>query len=325
MYLSFAPTFLNTTHLRIFWAVLYQTGEPLYIFKYSAPYFFVPAITHDKNIIIVMSCEWGGRLGEISRVTGNPIYSIPLKYPGRRDITEMKALPGKSDLLVLFDREKATLINFSRKEHIRSMYCWNTGECSRDGNWGVFAPSDGRLEVFDLSSSSENRVSSSFENRVRALLPRSAGVPSSAELVTRFLLDDQLLLFYRKLELTVKIFRVSNARLVADFSVPSDVTAIGSQGDRLVLGFVDGQVAVLLLTDPADPAASARAISRLPGRGRSVLPVSALFASKAAAKFKLLPARSAPNGQSGHNWNSKTPLIHISKIWKLYLTINYFP
>ena len=255
------------------------------------------------------------RLTGMGSVTGNPIYSIPLKYPGRRDITEMKALPGKSDLLVLFDREKATLINFSRKEHIRSMYCWNTGECSRDGNCGIFAPSDGRLELFDLSK----------ETCIRALLPRSAGVPSSAEVVTRFLLDDQLLLFYRKLELTVKIFRVSNARLVADFSVPSDVTSIGSQGDRLVLGFVDGQVAVLLLADPADPAASARAISRLPGRGRSVLPVSALFASKAAAKFKLLPARSAPNGQSGHNWNSKTPLIHISKIWKLYLTINYFP
>ena len=190
MYLSFAPTFLNTTHLRIFWAVLYQTGEPLYIFKYSAPYFFVPAITHDKNIIIVMSCEWGGRLGEISRVTGNPIYSIPLKYPGRRDITEMKALLGKSDCSSCSIARKATLIYFTRKEYIRSINCWNTGECSRDGNWGTFAPSDGRLELFDLLK----------ETCVRALLSRSAGVPSSTELVTRFLLDDQLLrIFHEKI------------------------------------------------------------------------------------------------------------------------------
>lgn len=50
-----------------------------------------------------------------------------------------------------------------------------------------------------------------------------------------------------------KVFRTADARMIADYRVPAELSAIGSTADgkSLVLGTVDGCVTVLAIADPA--------------------------------------------------------------------------
>ena len=52
---------------------------------------------------------------------------------------------------VLFQVDKGNQIDIIQQKHIRSINGWD-GTCSKDGRYGLFAPSTGGMEMLDLRS-----------------------------------------------------------------------------------------------------------------------------------------------------------------------------
>lgn len=186
----------------------------------------------------------------------------------------IKNCNGKSDLVVLFDREKATFMNIKSKEYLHSIYGWTSAVCSSDGKIGVLTPVDGGLEIIDLQNS-----------RVKTMLPKRA--PRGACQIIKLILDDRLIAYYNEVAQSVKVIRVRDARVLVNYTLPSALNCMESVRDRLVLGLADGTVCILLIADPDRPELSSRSISQLPSRNPTLLslaPAASLLSTRAAEK-----------------------------------------
>ena len=59
-------------------------------------------------------------------------------------------------------------------------------------------------------------------------------------------------MYYHSGRKTLRVFRVSDGTMIANYRVPSDLTSIESttDGNSIVLGMVDGNLTVLTIADP---------------------------------------------------------------------------
>jgi len=89
---------------------------------------------------------------------------------------------------------------------VRSVYRWN-GVCSANGKFGLYAPDRGGLELLDLKTGLT----------VHCLIPRVAeGVFSTISLFTG---SDQHVVYYHSGRRSIRVFRVSDGRQIADYKV----------------------------------------------------------------------------------------------------------
>ena len=115
-----------------------------------------------------------------------------------------------------------------------------TGGCSKDGRYGIFAPSRGGLDLIDVRHG----------NVVKTLIPKTAeGINN---VICQFNETDEYILYYHSGRKTVRVFRVSDGVLIANYRVPSNLTSIESTTDgyNVALGMVDGNLTVLTIADP---------------------------------------------------------------------------
>ena len=86
-----------------------------------------------------------------STKNGSNTYTIPIKYNGFKEVLKIVALPDKPSVIALIDVDKGNQIDIVQQKHIRSINGWD-GTCSKDGRYGLFAPSTGGMEMLDLRS-----------------------------------------------------------------------------------------------------------------------------------------------------------------------------
>ncbi len=88
---------------------------------------------------------------------------------------------------------------------------------------------------------------------VRTLIPKIA--EGIFNVICKFSETNEYVLYYHSGRKTLRVFRVSDGVMVANYRVPSDLSSLEStlDGNSVVLGMVDGNLTVLTIADPKKP------------------------------------------------------------------------
>ncbi|XP_030746594.1 NACHT and WD repeat domain-containing protein 2 [Sitophilus oryzae] len=222
------------------------SGEMMYTFEYAVrsttgvP--FRPAvITSDNQHLIVSAADKTNRdcIVVYNAQNGNLVHRIPLKMCSIKDIAALVAIPNKGHLVAVMTADKGAIIDIKNKKHIRSIPKWG-GSITKDGKYGLYAPARGGLELLELRKG----------QTVKTYIPKVAeGVFT---IICLFNKTDEYVLYYHSGRKTLRVFRTSDAEMIANYRVQAELTAVESthDGNALVLGTVDGCVSVLAILDP---------------------------------------------------------------------------
>ena len=117
------------------------------------------------------------------------------------------------------------------------------GSCSKDGRYGLYAPSRGGLDLLDLRHGTI----------LRTLIPKIAEGIFNVKCM--FNETTEYVLYYHSGRKTLRVFRISDGEMIANYRVQSDLTAIESttDGNSIALGMADGNLSVLTIADPNKP------------------------------------------------------------------------
>ncbi len=66
-----------------------------------------------------------------------------------KDFHTIIPMPNRPTQIALIDPDKSNVIDIKTKKFVRSILKWG-GRCTRDGKYGLFAPSRGGLEIIEL-------------------------------------------------------------------------------------------------------------------------------------------------------------------------------
>ncbi|XP_060534320.1 NACHT and WD repeat domain-containing protein 2 [Cylas formicarius] len=222
-------------------------GDTVYTFEYPVRSItgvpFRPAVvTCDNQHLVVSGADKTNRdcVLVYNAQTGNLVNRIPLKMCGIKDVAGIVAMPHKGHLIAVLAADKACVIDIRTKKFMRSVPKWG-GSVTKDGKYGLYAPSRGGLELIELKKG----------QTVRTFIPKVAeGVFT---IICQFNKTDEYVLYYHSGKKTLRVFRTADAEMVANFRVQAELTAVEStpDGNALVLGTVDGCVSVLAILDPA--------------------------------------------------------------------------
>ncbi|XP_050688331.1 NACHT and WD repeat domain-containing protein 2-like [Eriocheir sinensis] len=217
-------------------ALVYELDYPIRSFRQIAVtadglFLVIPSIEGIKDALLVCHAK-----------TGTLVHKMPLKYPSFKDFHLVVPLPNKPTQVALIDQDKGNIVDIRSKKFVRSIPKWG-GKVSRDGRYGLYAPARGGLELLELRHGTS----------VRTLIPRVAeGVFSVICLFTR---TDEYVLYYHGGRKTIRVFRITDGKMIANYRVQAELTAIaGSEDGRtIVLGTVDGCLSTLTIADPTRP------------------------------------------------------------------------
>ncbi|CAB0008443.1 unnamed protein product, partial [Nesidiocoris tenuis] len=201
------------------------SGTTVYSFDY--PVRNVPGvnfkdvvITCDSQMIVALAADKGTReaIYVFNCKNGSNISKIPLRIPGVKDVASMVAMPQKASQVALVGGEKVTLFDIKNRKVVRTIPKWG-GSCTRDGKFGLFAPS--RYWEFENYSTPIHRYPYStkhiycFRGGLELLeLKRGASVrtfiPRVAEgvftVICMFNKTDEYVLYYHSGKKTIRVF-----------------------------------------------------------------------------------------------------------------------
>lgn len=88
---------------------------------------------------------------------------------------------------------------------------------------------------------------------VRTLIPKIA--EGIFNVMCKFNETNEYVLYYHSGRKTLRVFRVADGEMIANYRVPSDLSSLESttDGNSVVLGMVDGNLTVLTIADPKKP------------------------------------------------------------------------
>ncbi|KAK5645668.1 hypothetical protein RI129_004132 [Pyrocoelia pectoralis] len=220
-------------------------GETVYTFEYPVRSItgvpFKPAvITCDGQHLVLCAADKTNRDCVIihNAKTGSLVHKIPLRQSGIKDIQSLVAMPHKPHLIAVISTDKGAIIDIRSKKHLRSIPKWG-GSCTKDGKFGLYAPTRGGLELLELKKG----------QTVKTFIPKVAeGVFT---VICMFNKTDEYVLYYHSGKKTLRVFRTSDAQMIANYRVQAELTAVESteDGKAIVLGTVDGCVSVLAIID----------------------------------------------------------------------------
>ncbi|KAF2357627.1 WD40-repeat-containing domain [Trinorchestia longiramus] len=219
--------------------------------------FKLPTVTADGLLLVVPSADGMKDILYVYHAkTGTQLHKMVLKYPGYKDFQAVTPMPNRPSQVVLIDPDKGNIVDVRSKKFIRSINKWG-GKVTSDGRFGLFAPARGGLELLELRHGTS----------IHTLIPRVAeGVFA---VICMFTKTDEYVLYYHGGRKTIRVFRVADGELIANFRVQAELTAIActnsSDGESIVLGTVDGCVSCLTIVDPAKPSAK-HLLANLPSR-----------------------------------------------------------
>ncbi|KAL7638639.1 UNVERIFIED_CONTAM: hypothetical protein RMT77_011211 [Armadillidium vulgare] len=215
-------------------------GELIYEFDFPIRTFRNIAITSDGLFLVVPSAEGMKDVLLVYHAkTGTQVHKMILKYPGYKDFHMIVPLPNKATQIALIDSDKGNVVDIKTKKFVRSIPKWG-GKVTHDGKYGLFAPARGGLELLELRHG----------NSVRTLIPRIAeGVFS---VICMFTENDEYVLYYHGGRKTLRVFRLTDGKMIANYRVQAELTAIAGSADgrSIVLGTLDGCLSSLSIADP---------------------------------------------------------------------------
>jgi WD40 repeat protein len=232
------------------------TGETVYQFEYAVKKFKAAVVTSDGLFLVIpaMDKKNSDILSLYHAKTGTLMYDMTPKYSNYKEYSHLVAMPNEHNHIALIDSEKGNIWDVKKKSFVRSVAKWN-GVCTSNGKYGLYAPNRGGMEMLELKT---GKV-------VHTLIPKVAeGVHSTYTLFTK---NDQHVIYYHSGRRSIRVFRVTDGRQIADYQTHAEIKAIASTegGSCLVLGAVDGSVVVLTVADPIKNA-SREFLSALPSR-----------------------------------------------------------
>ncbi|XP_057664227.1 NACHT and WD repeat domain-containing protein 2 [Diorhabda carinulata] len=220
-------------------------GEMIYSFEYAVRSItgvpFRPAVvTSDDQHLVMAGADKTNRdcIFVYNALSGTFIHRIGLKMCAIKDVAGLVAMPHKGHLIAVLATDKGAIIDIKSKKYLRTVPKWG-GSITKDGKYGLYAPSRGGLELIELKKG----------QTVRTFIPKVAeGVFS---IICLFNSTDEYVLYYHSGKKTLRVFRTADAEMVANYRVQAELTAVEStpDGKALVLGTVDGCVSVLAIVD----------------------------------------------------------------------------
>lgn len=198
-------------------------------------------VTADGSYIVVVTIDKTNKdcIGIFSASNGNQVHKVALKGCNIKEVITTVPLPSKPSQVAVISSEKGCIIDIKLKKNLRSILKWG-GSCTRDGKYGLYAPSRGGLELLELRKGTT----------VKTFIPKVAeGVFT---VICMFTEGDEYVLYYHSGKKTLRVFRTSNTDMIANYRMQAELTAIKSttDGKGLVLGTVDGCISVLAIADP---------------------------------------------------------------------------
>ncbi|KAE9539917.1 hypothetical protein AGLY_005169 [Aphis glycines] len=222
-----------------------------------------------------------------------------------QDIMFIVAMPHRANLVAVINPDKGMLFDIRTKKFLKSVPKWG-GFCTKDGKYGLYAPTRGGLELLELKKGSS----------VKTFIPRVAeGVFT---VICMFNKTDEYVLYYHSGKKTLRVFRLTDAKMLANYRVPAELSAIETteDGRAVVIATVDGCLTVLAIADPNKNSF----LSALPSRDETWKKKmdkqrTAKLFKAAAAITKFCVSVNEPNlkEEVGNSINS-SQLIHSSKI-----------
>ena len=131
---------------------------------------------------------------------------------------------------------------------------WNSA-CTRDGSLGLCASTRSGLEIIELRHGSA----------VRVLLPRVT--EGLVNFITGFTTDDQYVYYYHGTKRTIRLFRVCDGEMIANYRLSAEARVVTSSPDGhcLLVGGIDGSLVILMIADP-EKSDSHKLLAQLPSR-----------------------------------------------------------
>lgn len=110
------------------------------------------------------------------------------------------AMPHRSNLVAVINPDKGMLFDIRTKKLLKSIPKWG-GFCTKDGKYGLYAPTRGGLELIELKKGSS----------VKTFIPRVAeGVFT---VICMFNKSDEYVLYYHSGRKTLRVFRLVDYKL----------------------------------------------------------------------------------------------------------------
>ncbi|XP_069111532.1 NACHT and WD repeat domain-containing protein 2-like [Argopecten irradians] len=218
----------------------FPEGEPVYTFEYNLRVMKPGVLTIDGSFFAVLATDkTGDVLGVYHAKSGTHLYNLGLKYNNYKPVQSMRAMRHDPHQVVLVDEEKGNVIDLKKKTVPRSVSRWN-GMVMKNGKFGLYAPNRGGLQLLELKTG----------KTVRTFIPRVAEGVFSIDVM--FTQNDRHVVYYHSGHRTIRVFRVSDGKMVANFKAHAEVKAMVStaEGETVVIGAVDGSFTVLSIADP---------------------------------------------------------------------------
>lgn len=185
---------------------------------------------------------------------GTSLFKIPLENMPLLGYSGVILFPGKASAIVIISTDASWIVDIESKRIIRGIKRWN-GACTDDGKYGLVAPNQGGLEVIELRNGKTVKV---------LIPPISEGVFA---VTAKFNKTNEYVLYYHSGRLTIRLFRLSDGRMIGNYKLAAEATDFTTTQDGLsvVVGGVDGSFVVLAIVDPENRIAKEK-LQQLPSR-----------------------------------------------------------
>ncbi|XP_055384364.1 NACHT and WD repeat domain-containing protein 2 isoform X2 [Condylostylus longicornis] len=198
-------------------------------------------ISSDESLIIVCTVDKKNHNKDGISIydAGNGEFISRLVQCFVKNVDFLVAMPNKPHILAVISIEKCVIVDLKTKLRIRTIEKWN-GNITNNGKYGLYSPTRGGLELVDIRKGS----------LVKTFIPRVAeGIVTVLSLFTE---NDEYVCYYHTSKKTIRIFRIADTAMIANYRLPAELTSIKStkDGRSLVLGTVDGCLSVLTIADP---------------------------------------------------------------------------
>merc|ERR1719270_2709820 len=218
-------------------------GEKQWEAEYPfASFIKVVMSSNEHHIICYDADKTNHNLNIFNMKNGNLLTKFSIKYPGFKEVIKLVALPDKPSVVATIDVDKGNLIDIAQKKFIKSIPCWD-GTCSKDGRYGLYAPSTGGMEMLDLRTG----------KGCKTLIPKiSEGI---FDVMAVFNATNEYVLYYHSGRKTIRAFRRKDGTMIANFRVQADLKGMETTADgrSVVLGMDDGSMTTLTIADPDKP------------------------------------------------------------------------
>ena len=232
-------------------------GEKLFEFDFTYKQFKHIVLTSDEKYFIAYGFDkFKDTLFVFDVASGELLHKILVKYPNLKDVTMICGLPDRPWQVALIDQDKGNIMDVVDKRFVKAIPQWG-GSLSSNGKYGLYAPSKGGLDLLDLKHGTV----------IKTLIPKVA--EGIFNVISKFNATNEYVLYYHSGRKTLRVFRVKDGDLIANYRVPSDLSSLESTTDGLsvVLGMVDGSLTVLTIADPKKGRMS-EYLKALPSRNR---------------------------------------------------------